>query len=176
MSDDHIKGYLQWITPKVGDPTYSLLKAHLLFEALLRHYLNRVLPHPKALEGSRLTFTQLLAVAKASSPHIQPDHWIWKAISELNKLRNTLSHETQPKALAERIEQYKHLIFENAGKPPPPSIHRSTAKPSDEHSPTQTGLTPSDHDGHLYTAIDLATIGLYYATAAALGYKLDPMP
>jgi len=176
MSDDHINGYLQWITPKAGDPTYSLLKAHLLFEELLRHYLNRVLPHAKALEGSRLTFVQLLAVAKASSPHVGPDHWIWKAISELNKLRNTLSHETQPKALAEKVEQYQRLIIENTGRPLPPSVYRSTAKSSDDHSQTQTGVTSTDYEGHLYTAIDMVTINLYYSTAGALGYKLDPKP
>jgi len=173
MSDDHLSGYLQWITPKLGDPTYSLLKAHLLFEELLRSYLGRVLPHAKALEGSRLTFVQLLAVARACSIHVEPDHWIWTAIGELNKLRNTLSHETRPKALAEKIEQYQRLIIENTGKPLPPPICQTAANPSGQHDLHRNNAAQDGYDGHIYTSIDLVTINLYYSTAGALGYKLD---
>jgi hypothetical protein len=173
MSDDHLSDYLQWITPKLGDPTYSLLKAHLLFEELLRSYLGRVLPHAKALEGSRLTFAQLLAVARACSPHVEPGHWIWTAINELNKLRNTLSHETRPKALAEKIEQYQRLIIENTGRPLPPPIHQVINDSSEKHDPERNDATQDAHNGHLYTSIDLVTVNLYYSTAGALGYKLD---
>lgn len=172
MSDDHLKDYLQWITPKLGDPTYSLLKAHLLFEELLRSYLGRVLPHAKALEGSRLTFVQLLAVARACSTHAEPDHWIWTAIGELNKLRNTLSHETRPKALAEKIERYQRLIIENTGKPLPPPICQTAANLSGQRDLYRNDATQDGYDGHIYTSIDLVTINLYYSTAGALGYKL----
>jgi hypothetical protein len=165
MSEDHINSYIQWITPSPGDPTYSLLKAHLLFEELLRSYLGRVLPHAKALEGSRLTFMQLLAVAKACSPHLEPDHWIWRAIGELNKLRNTLSHETKPKALAEKIEQYERLIIENTKRPPP----STSGKQKPDHSDANQG----SRSGHSYTSIDMVTINLYYSTAKALGHKLE---
>lgn len=173
MSDDHLAGYLQWITPKLGDPTYSLLKAHLLFEELLRSYLGRVLPHARALEGSRLTFVQLLAVARACSPHVEPGHWIWRAIGELNKLRNTLSHETRPKALAEKIDQYQRLIIENTGRPLPPPVRQITSDPSDEHDADRNDATQDGYNDYLYTSIDLVTINLYYSTAGALGYKLD---
>lgn len=173
MSDDHLKGYIQWITPKLGDPTYSLLKAHLLFEELLRSYLDRVLPHAKALEGARLTFVQLLALAKACSPHIEPSHWIWTAIGELNKLRNTLSHETRPKALEEKLQQYQRLIIENTGRPLPPSVHQATGDSADNRVRGGHNTTLEGSNSHLFTSIDLVTINLYYSTAGALGYKLD---
>lgn len=173
MSEDHLNGYLEWITPKLGDPTYSLLKAHLLFEELLRSYLDRVLPHAKALEGARLTFAQLLAVARACSPHVEPSHWIWSAIGELNKLRNTLSHETRPKALADKIEQYQRLIIENTGRPLPTPIHQSTTDSSGKGDPDRNDATQNAFNGHLYSSLDLVTVNLYYSTAGALGYKLN---
>ncbi|WP_148044051.1 hypothetical protein [Massilia aurea] len=173
MANNTIDGYLDWITPKLGDPTYSLLKAHLLFEELLRSYLGRVLPHASALEGSRLTFVQLLAVARASSTHVTPDHWIWKAIGDLNKLRNLLSHETRPKALKEKIEEYQRFVVQNTGNPlPDPQYQRN--------SPSMTGSSPpsdapadDDHSTHLYSSVDLVTVGLYYATATTLGYNVE---
>src|SRR5688572_6119426 len=99
MPNNTIENYLNFITPIPGDPTYSLLKAHLLFEELLRAYLTRTLRHPGALEGARLTFVQLLAVARSCSS-APPDHWCWAAVGKLNKLRNMLSHEAAPKALS----------------------------------------------------------------------------
>ena len=50
MAKNTMSGYMRWITPTPGDPTYSLLKAHLLFEELLRTYLAHNLPHADALD------------------------------------------------------------------------------------------------------------------------------
>lgn len=161
MADNNIDGYLRWITPTPGDPTYSLLKAHLLFEELLRAYLARVLPHSSALEGSRLTFVQLLAVTRASSSHLEPDHWIWKAIGDLNKLRNMLSHEARPKAMAERMNAYTKFIVQNAKVPLPQPASGEDGSP----------LAPSGK--HLYSAVDMVTIGLYYSAAVALGFDVQ---
>lgn len=153
---------MRWITPQVGDPTFSILKAHLLFEELLNTYLERVLAHASALRGARLTFAQRLAVAKASSHHLAPDHWVWKAISDLNRIRNSLSHEAQPKDLPQMIDEYVSRIVQNTEKPlPEPAIPGTVDE--DREMPT----------GHYFTKVDIATIGLYYYTAGLLGFDVD---
>lgn len=153
---------MRWITPQIGDPTYSLLKAHLLFEELLNAYLARSLVHASALQGARLTFAQTLAVAQASSRHLEPKHWVWKAISNLNRIRNSLSHEARPKDLPKKMVDYVEFIVANTKRPlPDPSLR------------TGAGTMSNTPQGHHFTAVDVATIGLYYTTAGLLGFSVD---
>lgn len=161
MTANNVDGYLRWITPGQGDPTYSLLKAHLLFEELLRAYLARTLPHASALEGARLTFVQLLAVARASSTHVQPNLWIWKAFGDLNKLRNMLSHEARPSAMAERMDAYTKFVVESMKVPLPdfPFVSKEAK-----------AILPGSH---LFSAVDMVTLGLYYHSAALLGFNVQ---
>ena len=157
---ENIDAYMRWITPTPGDPTYSLLKAHLVFEELLRAYLANKLPHASALDGARLTFAQLLAVARACSPNVEPDHWVWKAIGDLNKLRNMLAHEARPKALLERTNEYIKFV-ETGLQYPLPESNLFAGSPEAKLAP-----------GHLYSALDLVTVGLYFAAALALGFDI----
>jgi hypothetical protein len=160
MAKNNIEGYLRWITPTPGDPTYSLLKAHLLFEDLLRSYLAVVLPHASSLDGARLTFVQLLAVARASSPHIARDHWIWKAIGDLNKLRNMLSHESRPKAIGEKMNEYVKFIVQNTkARLPKPKF--------------AAGTVSFASGEHLYSGVDMVTLTLYYSAAESLGFNVQ---
>lgn len=152
---------MRWITPQAGDPTYSLLKAHLLFEELLNAYLARSLSHVSALQGARLTFTQTLAVARASSRHIEPDHWVWKAIADLNRIRNSLSHEAQPKDLQKKIANYVDFVVANTKRPLPEPALR-----------VGPGDMPNANQGHHFTAADMVTIGLYYTTASLMGFSV----
>lgn len=160
MTTNHIENYIRWITPGEGDPTFSILKAHLLLEELLRAHLTKTLPHPGALSGARLTFTQLLAVARASSPGVPEDCWIWKAIADLNKIRNMLSHETNPKDIKEKMAAYVRYVQDSLGVPLPPQI----TGPGQAEAPTQ---------GHRYQAIDMATVALYYVAADRFGFNVD---
>lgn len=153
---------MRWITPQVGDPTYSLLKAHLLFEELLNSYLTRNIAHPSALDGARLTFAQTLAVARASSRHIEPEHWVWKAISDLNRIRNSLSHEAQPKDLPKKMTDYVAFVVANTKRPlPEPALCAGA------------GDMPNAAQIQHFTAADMATIGLYYTTASVLGFSVN---
>lgn len=161
MASNTFDGYTAWITPTQGDPTYSLLKAHLLFEELLRSYVSRMLPHPAALAGARLTFVQILAIARASSTHAKPDHWMWKAIGDLNKLRNLLSHEARPAALDEKLNDYIAYVETGLKFPLPDS---DLVKGSPE---------AKAHEGHLYSATDVVTFGLYYFVASTLEFDLS---
>jgi len=157
MPENTVKNYLTFITPTPGDPTYSLLKAHLLFEELLRSFLTRALRHPDALDGARLTFVQLVAVARACSS-LPPDHWCWVAVGKLNKLRNMLSHEAAPKALSEKIGEYVSFVERESGRPLPEPKYSLTS------APARNASEP------LYLAVDLATIGLYYTLSDLLGF------
>lgn len=153
---------MRWITPQVGDPTYSILKAHLLFEELLNAYLSRSLAHATALQGARLTFTQTLAVARASSRHIEPEHWVWKAIGDLNRIRNLLSHEARPTDLRKKLDDYVTFVVANTKRPLPKAPIRAG----------ENGV-PSATQGHYFTAVDMVTISLYYFTAGVLGFSVD---
>lgn len=86
-----------------SDVTLSILKAHLLFEEMLRQYLVKSLPNPTALEGSRLSFIQLVAIARSLSREVEPESWMWVAIQRLNKLRNILAHELASNTLASEV-------------------------------------------------------------------------
>lgn len=162
MAENNINNYMRWITAQVGDPTYSLLKAHLLFEELLNAYLARSLAHASALHGARLTFAQTLAVARASSRHIEPEHWVWKAIADLNRIRNSLSHEAQPKDLPKKMADYVAFVVANTNRPLPEAALRAGPE----------GM-PNATQGHHFTAADMVTIGLYYTTAAVLGFNVN---
>lgn len=160
MPKNSIDGYIKWITPTAGDPTYSLLKAHLLFEELLRAYLKRMMANPDALDGARLSFAQVLAVARACAPKSVSDHWSWTAIEELNKLRNMLAHQTTPKNLTERLNAYVKFITDNSQPLPEPSANLdASANPHDV--------------GYFFSIVDMVTVGLYCTTSGVLGFNID---
>jgi hypothetical protein len=128
MTKNTLTSYLSWISPQPGDPTYGLLRAHLLIEDLLREYLIQVLPHAAALKDARLTFTQRLAIAMAASPDAKPDAWIWKGIKDLNTIRNDLAHVRRSNTLDEKIRRYVEFLTANLKSPvPDPVVKRVRA-------------------------------------------------
>ncbi|UUZ69113.1 hypothetical protein LP414_04140 [Polaromonas sp. P1(28)-13] len=153
-----LEPYLRHITHRQSDPTYSVLKAHLLFEEMLRDYLQVALPHPSALTGARLSFAQLLAVTKATAAHIAPDSWHWSAIVELNRLRNQLAHNLAPAEISRRIDSYIELIAAKGGMPLPAGAITGARSPS--------FAAPSEQ---LYSAVDMVTAALYMYSAASFG-------
>jgi hypothetical protein len=161
MAENTMEGYLRWISPKLADPTYSVLKAHLLIEELLRTFINKTLPHPKVLDGARLTFAQLLAVSRACCTRVSPDHWMWKAIADLNKLRNMLSHETEPKEVAEKISEYANFVAIQSQTPFPEPIYKGGE-----------GGAP-DFIQPTFALVDIATLGLYIQAVVNLGFDVS---
>lgn len=155
FNDDDL--FLRCITPGRADPTYSLLKAHLLFEDVLHEYIKSSLPHPESLEDARLTFAQWLAIAKACSTHLDPTDWRWKAIGLLNKLRNLLAHNLEPEKFLEHEQKYIDLILSNTGHtlPPPAAIIRNNDTVA--------------HSQPFYLAVDLVTGVLFTSTTIMLG-------
>lgn len=149
--------FLRSITPLHGDPTYSVLKAHLLFEDLLRDAVFRRLPRPEALQGSRLTFKQLLALAMASVPASPVGEWVWEGVDRLNRLRNLLAHHLEAPAAKQRIDDLVAFVVKSGGVPLPPPAAESTG-----------AATDADEPGYL--AIDVALGGLYGLLAHRLGF------
>lgn len=152
----HLDRYIKYVTPKIGDPTYSVLKAHLLFEELLWTYLERQLANPSALKDARFSFSQLASVARACSP-IPADHWCWTALAKLNRVRNLLAHESRPDQLSSKIDDYVQFVLANNGVPlPEPGGKIKGAKSA---MPT-------------FLPVDMVTVALYYWIAGLLGFDV----
>lgn len=150
------KRLMSAVTQEPGDPTFSVLKVHLVFEELLRAYLDRKLPNPEALEGARLTFAQLLALSRACSSDAR--HWHWVAIAKLNKIRNMLSHNLLPAERDSHIADFVSFVVASNGVPmPPPTIKGSEPVPP----------------GQYFLEIDMAAGALFGLCAAELGFDLD---
>jgi len=159
MTNATVSTYLGWITPSVGDPTYSLLRAHLLFERLIDASLERSLPHPTALSDARLSFAQKLAIARAASAQVPAAHWTWQAVSRLNKIRNLLAHSPND-AVAKEIASYVEFC----------NKHSDVKLPEPDRT-VKVG-TPAHSAGIVYTAADMVTLGLYLALASRLGFDV----
>ena len=152
----HFSLYLSYITPTPGDPTYSVLRAHLLFEEMLWTHLDRKLPNPAALKGARLTFSQILAIVRANT-EASANAWEWVALGKLNKIRNLLSHESRPKLLPKKIDEYVQFYVRHSEVPLPAP---------DVGSPEGKRLASP-----AYLAVDLVTVALYYRVAILLGFS-----
>ena len=162
MASNTITSYLAWITPTPGDPTYTLLRAHLIFEQLLDTFLKRTLVHPGALTDARFTFAQKLAISRAVASGIAPSDWTWQAVVRLNKIRNTLAHSPGPK-LSMALHEYVEYCVKHSGSPMPAADSRSFPMAS----------TSPSHESATYTAADMATVGLYIRLASRLGFEVD---
>ena len=151
--------YLASVKPEPDDPTYLLLKSHLKFEELLWMYLHRELRNATALQGERLTFRQILAVARAISTrqYMQPgedEYWIWEALTKLHKLRNMLAHEATPPDLDGRISEYVRFLKDRIA----PNAVRSIY------------ITPGLTDRQVLSTLMMV---LYYIACHALGFEIS---
>jgi hypothetical protein len=146
------------VNQRGGDPTFSVLKTHLVFEELLRAYLDHQLHHPSALKGARLSFAQLLAVAGACS-ECPPDVWIWEAIRKLNSLRNKLAHNLSVVERDDLIRDFISFVVSNSKVPMPP--------------PTRTNAAPTAAGEQFFSEFDMAAAGLFGATVGQLGLEMD---
>jgi hypothetical protein len=158
-SESHVASFerfLSTITQRFGDPTFSILKAHLLFEEMLRGYLERRLPNPKALVGARLTFAQVLALVRCLQPP-GPDDWQWEAVAKLNSLRNQFSHHLKPDERDAKIGEYITFVTSRYDEPLPQPAGSSSVPPS-------TG-------GPFYQAIDMVNAKLFGSIGARLGFQ-----
>jgi hypothetical protein len=162
MSSNTVSSYIAWITPTPGDPTHSLLRAHLIFEQLLDAFLERSLVHASALSDARFTFVQKLAIARAAAHGIPPNHWTWQAVARLNKIRNSLAHSPGPK-LANDLHDYVQYYVKHSEHP----------LPSAQPVQSQRTRESADSERPAYTAADMVTVGLYIALGSRLGFDVS---
>lgn len=150
--------FLGAITQRFGDPTFSILKAHLLFEEVLRSYLGRALPNADALSGARLTFAQILALVRALQQP-EEDDWQWEALEKLNRLRNQLAHHVEPKERDAKIAELVTFMTTHSRLPlPAPSRASGDA---DTHGASAQAV---------YQAIDMVNGALFASLARRLGF------
>ena len=105
------------------DITVVILKGHLIIEAELIDICGRLLNNPAALEGENMRFAFRLKLVRALVVDDGiPDAW-WRAIEELNAIRNKLAHHLEPKdletSLAQFVQRFNNMIpsQENKDKP-----------------------------------------------------------
>jgi len=98
------------------DNVTVVLKGHLLVEELLREYVSLQFQKPEMLKDARLTFHQILCIARASSNNASNEK-LWLSIEKLNGLRNKLAHSLEPKDLEIKIKEFvSHLSNFNSGE------------------------------------------------------------
>lgn len=155
LKNERLERYLKTITNEAGDPTFSILKAHLLFEELLNEYITFCLPNPTALKGARLSFAQTLALVTALEAPGAELKWYWEALQKLNSLRNKLAHNVVLTDLQMQSQTLAKFITEKLEEPLTPS-NICVINEAGNHTAT-------------YTMIDISMVGLY----AFLHGKLD---
>jgi hypothetical protein len=93
--------------PRSDDLTLIVLKGHLLAEEELNEILTIKLRDPKALFDARMSFSQRLAVLKEKDSFIR-----FGAIDHLNRLRNQLAHNLEPKAIEKYVMTFLNELEE----------------------------------------------------------------
>ena len=94
------------------DKELAILKCHLMVEEALREYCSAVIADPDELKKAKLSFQQLLHLAKALSANDLNKQWLWDAIHQLNQLRNKLAHALSAAESASNREKELMLILE----------------------------------------------------------------
>jgi hypothetical protein len=95
--------------PKTADTLTLILKAHLIAEESLYDIVGLFIHFEPALEDARLSFAQLLAMAKALTP-FTPEFWLWGTLKELNTIRNRLAHHLDSPEIDAKIENLRVTI------------------------------------------------------------------
>lgn len=112
---DHLEQLVRFLKPATNDPTYLVLKAHLLAEEVLYRFIESQTQRPSSLSEARLGFTQLVALCKAFHRGSKEDWWGWAALKKLNSLRNLLAHNLEPKDLRDRIVEFSVFVSDAIG-------------------------------------------------------------
>jgi hypothetical protein len=112
---DHLGRLVRFFKPTTEDPTYLVLKGHLLAEEVLYRFVESQTSRPDFLGDARLRFTQLLALSRSFHRYSNEDWWGWAALNKLNSLRNLLAHSLEPKDLKERIVEFSIFVADAIG-------------------------------------------------------------
>lgn len=153
---DQLQRLTVYFKPSESDPTYLVLKAHLLVEEVLYEFLRSQSHQPKYIEDARLSFSQCISLAKAFHRFSRPDWWAWSALSKLNSLRNLLAHNLEPTNTQEKIVDFTIYVAESIG------ITKESEIATEFELLTSKGMHP----------FLLSLVALHVALCTTLGY--DP--
>jgi hypothetical protein len=104
-----------------------LLKGHLLIEELLRSYINRKFPNPKAFDHEQFTFAQCLTVCEAATAEAT-NSWVFEAARKLNRLRNDVAHNLEPQKLSNHLLDFVSWVEAHESNPVGPPSERGQAR------------------------------------------------
>jgi hypothetical protein len=93
-----------WVTEDISP--IILLKGHLIVEATLIDICSRSLPNPAGLEKENVSFRMRLSLVQALTDDGVVPQAIWDALQDLNRIRNKLAHNLEPKALDSELRQF----------------------------------------------------------------------
>jgi hypothetical protein len=153
---DHLERLVHFLKPATEDPTYLVLKAHLLAEEVLYRFIESQAHRPGFLRDARLGFAQLIALCRSFHRFSKEDWWGWTALKKLNTLRNLLAHNLEPKDLRDRIVEFSVFVADAIGATTDSEIGK-------EYEHLATGGT------HPFV---LALVALHMAICVTLGF--DP--
>lgn len=154
---DHLERLLLLFKPATTDPTYLVLKSHLLAEEVLYRFIESQTHRPRALSEARLGFAQLVALCQAFHRCSKEDWWGWAALKKLNSLRNLLAHKLEPKDLRDRMVEFSVFVADAIGATTDSAIGK-------EYKRLATGGT------HPFV---LGLVALHVAVSATLGFDLE---
>ena len=104
--------FFEHMPSEEADETLIVLKAHLLIERKTWEFVRERLLTPDALEKASLNSHQLLRLAESLClPNPEPQ-WLWNTARMLNKLRNKLAHNLQPKDIDREIASFTDTFAE----------------------------------------------------------------
>lgn len=80
---DHLERLVRFLKPATEDPTYLVLKAHLLAEEVPYRFIESQAHRPGSLSDARLGFAQLVALRRSFNPYSKEDWWGWAALKKI---------------------------------------------------------------------------------------------
>lgn len=95
--------------PKGDDLTLIILKGHLLVEEHLYDLVSQHLERPLCLKKAQLSFAKLRWIAEGLT-YDSADRWVWRAISQLNTIRNDLAHSLEPPNFEKKLQELFRIM------------------------------------------------------------------
>jgi hypothetical protein len=106
----YLARYEQIMSPQEVDVIYPVLRTHLFVEELMHDYISKIFKNPDALEGSHLSFSQVVCLVKASNEKLTLKFALWPALNQLNSIRNQLAHKIEAKNISKKIKSFIDFI------------------------------------------------------------------
>jgi len=125
--DDAFATAIRRIWPAVDDQG-AILGAHLVVEALLFRFVQTRVSNPKSLDAVQWTFRQITVIAQSLRQRRNDERWLWNTVSELNYVRNRLSHDIEISDFPNMLER----LYKAAGHHI--DIHAPGADPSEREA------------------------------------------